>query len=126
MGSLYERDGKWGIDYRDHRNRRVRKVVAADKSVAQQVLGTALAAVEKLRNGVATADPREAKRPFTEQTEAYLSELKRRGRDEMYRYIVTKRLEAAAASRNWECLRDCTARSVSAYLRELADGGKSP
>ena len=80
MGKLYQRDGRWAIDYRDARGRRVRKVVAGDKGIAQQILGDALGAVEKVRAGVLLADPREAKRPIQEHIDAYLADLGRRGR----------------------------------------------
>lgn len=126
MGSLYQRDGKWGIDYRDHYGKRVRKVVAADKSVAQKLLGDALAAVERVKAGMVSADPREAKRPIQQHIDAYLDDLKRRGRDTMYRYIIRKRLESAAKERKWACLRDCNVQGVAAYLRGLSDDNRSP
>lgn len=126
MGSLFQRDGKWGIDYRDARGRRIRKMVAADRRVAQHALGEALAAVEKVKAGVLQADPREAARPLGEHIKAYLQDLERRGRDRMYRYIIQRRLEAAAFAQGWACLRDATPKSVSAYLRDLSDEGKSP
>ena len=43
MGNLYRRGKRWGIDYTDHMNRRVRKVVSGDKAVAMKLLGDALA-----------------------------------------------------------------------------------
>jgi integrase/recombinase XerD len=125
MGSLYERDGKWGIDYRDAKGRRVRKMVAADRRIAQHALGEAMAAVEKVKAGVLQADPREAKRPLSEHIESYVEDLKRRGRDGMYRYIIQKRLEGAAFAQDWACLKDITPRTVSAYLKDLSAEGKS-
>jgi integrase len=125
MGSLYQRDGRWGIDYRDHRGRRIRKIVSGDKSVAQKVLGDAMDACEKMKAGILGHDPREGTRPIDEHIEAYLADLRRRGRDEMYVYIVERRLEAAAFDREWECLKDCTTKSIAAYLRELHDDGRS-
>ncbi len=125
MGKLYQRDGKYGIDFRDAYGQRVRKVVAADKGVAMKLLADAMSAAEKVKAGVVNADPRESKRPIQEQIDRYLSDLGRKGRDPMYAYIVGKRLEAAVAARGWACLRDCTMQSVSAYLRELFDDGKS-
>jgi hypothetical protein len=96
MGKLYERDGKYGIDFVDGHGRRVRKVVASDKGVAMKLLGDAVKAAEKVRAGVLVADPREAKLPFQGHVDDYLAELRRRGRDEMYRYIVRKHLENAS------------------------------
>jgi integrase len=125
MGKLYQRDGKWGIDYRDARGRRVRKVVASDKDVASHLLGEALSAVEKVKAGMVQADPREAKRPFQEHVDDYLAEMRRKGRDEMYIYTTGKRLEAAAFAQDWTCLRHCTPSSISNYLRDLADEGKT-
>jgi integrase len=125
MGKLYQRDGKWGIDYRDAKGRRVRKVVASDKDVAAHILGEALSAAERVRAGMVQADPREAKRPIKEHVAAYLGDLARRGRDSMYRYTIGKRLEAAAFAQDWTCLRDCTLRSISSYLGDLADEGKT-
>lgn len=125
MGKLYQRDGRWGIDYRNARGKRVRKVVASDKSVAQQILGEALGAVEKVKAGVLQADPREAKRPIQEHIDAYVGDLERRGRDTMYVYIIRKRLEGAAFAQDWACLKDCTVKSVGDYLKDLADEDKS-
>jgi integrase len=121
MGKVYARDGRYGIDYIDGHGRRVRKMVARDKSVANKMLGDAIKASEKVRAGVLVADPREAKKPFQGHVDDYLADLKRRGRDEMYRYIVKRHLENAAEGQGWDCLRVCTARSVSDYLRKLAD-----
>jgi len=126
MGSLFQRDGSWGIDYRDARGRRVRKMVAADKRIAQHALGEALSAIEKVKAGVLQADPREATRPIQEHLDAYQADLKRRGRDEFYRYVIKKRLEAAAFAQDWACLKDATLKSISDYLRDLAGEDKSP
>ncbi|CAG1010440.1 hypothetical protein PHYC_03851 [Phycisphaerales bacterium] len=120
MGAIFQRDGKWGIDYRDHRGRRVRKVVAVSKEMALITLGQELESVEKLKAGVLTADPREGKRPFSEHVDAYVADLQRRGRDDMYIYIARKHLEAAAEHQDWGCLADCSVRSASNYLRALA------
>jgi integrase len=125
MAKIYQRDGKYGIDYRDHRGRRIRKLVATDKGVAQRLLSDALSAIEKMRAGILLADPREAKRPYQEHVVAYLSDLRRRGRDEMYRYNVQKHLENAAFQQDWATLKDCTPRSVSSYLRKLSEEGRS-
>src|SRR5689334_6033166 len=106
MGSLYQRDGRWGIDYRDHRGRRVRAVVASDKGVAQRMLADAMGAAEKMRAGILTTDPREGTRPIGEHIEAYLGDLRSRGRDGMYLYIIDKRLDAAVFAQEWGCLND--------------------
>src|SRR6185295_9047088 len=119
MGKIYERDGRYGIDYIDGHGKRVRKVVASDKGIAIKLLGDATTAAEKVRAGVLVSDPREAKRPIQAHIDDYLSELRRRGRDEMYTYIVKRHLENAADAQGWSCLRECTARSVSGYLRKL-------
>ncbi|MCC6677886.1 MAG: tyrosine-type recombinase/integrase [Phycisphaerales bacterium] len=121
MGKLYKRDGRWGIDFRDARGQRVRKVVAADKSVAQTILADAMKAVEKMKAGVLMADPREGRKPIDGQIDAYLAELKRLGRDDMYRYTIRKHLEGAAESQGWSRLTDCTPQSISARLKQLAD-----
>lgn len=122
MGSMYERDGRWGIDYRDARGRRIRKMVSGDRRVAARALADAEEAVDKMKVGIFQADPREAERPIAEHFQAYLGEMKRRGRDGLYTYIVGKRLEMAAFDRGWECLRDCTHKSIQAYLKGAADG----
>lgn len=126
MGSIYKRDGRWGIDYRDHQGRRIRKVVATDKDVALRLLGEALDAAEKMKAGILAHDPREGVRPVAEHVRTYLEDLQRRGRDAMYVYIVKKRLEAMVFAQEWACLKDITPRSISAYLRDLAGEGKSP
>src|SRR6185436_9634937 len=92
---------------------------------AQKLLGDAVKAAEKVRAGVLVADPREAKRPFQGHVDDYLAELKRRGRDEMYRYIVKRHLENAAEAQGWDCLASISPRSVSGYLRKLSDEGLS-
>ncbi|MBX3403609.1 MAG: site-specific integrase [Phycisphaeraceae bacterium] len=120
MGRVYKRDGKYWIDYVDHRGKRIRRSVALDKSVAQKVLGDAMAAGEKMKAGVLLADPRQGKRPFQEHVDAYVDDLERRGRDQMYRYIVRKHLEAAAIEQGWQRVTDVTPREVTAYLRVLA------
>ncbi|MBX3405016.1 MAG: tyrosine-type recombinase/integrase [Phycisphaeraceae bacterium] len=121
MGRVYKRDDKYWIDYTDHRGRRIRKVAGTDKSVAQKILSDALVSNEKMRSGVLMADPREGKRALEVHIEAYLGDLHRRGRDEMYTYIVRKHIEAAAKEQGWQRLADCSVRDVSAYLRMLAD-----
>lgn len=126
MGRVFRRDGKWVIDYLDHRGRRIRNVVATDKGVALRVLSDAMATAEKMKAGVLLSDPAEGKRPIQQQIDAYLAELKQRGRDDMYVYIIGKRLEAAAFDQDWRCLRDCSVKTVSAYLKGLAADGKSP
>lgn len=126
MGTLYRRDNSWGIDYRDHRGRRVRKMASTDKSVAQKLLGDAITTAERLRAGMISADPREAARPLQARIDAYIAELVRRGRDSTYIYIVRKRLEGAAWAQEWTCLRDCTARSIADYLGGLAADAKMP
>jgi integrase len=125
MGKIYTRDGRYGIDYIDGHGRRVRRVVASDKSVAQKLLGDAVKASERVRAGVLLADPREAKKPFQQHVDSYIAELKRRGRDQMYRYIVKLHLENAAEVQGWDCLAACTAKSISEYLRKVADQGLS-
>lgn len=125
MGSIYRRDNRWGIDYVDHRSVRIRRVVAADKSVALHLLAEAMAVTERVKAGILEADPREARRPIREPLEQYLADLVRRGRDDMYHYNVRKHLEAAIASRRWRCLRDCTPRSIAAHLADLSSLGRS-
>ena len=120
MGKIFTRDGKYGIDYTDHRGRRIRKVVARDKSVAQTLLAQAIKAVEQMRAGMVSADPRETKKPIKTHVEAYLADMVRRGRDAMYVYIVKKHLKAAIEDRGWKSLAECSARSVSEFLRVLA------
>src|SRR5262245_24775811 len=126
MGRIYERDGRYGIDYVDGHGQRIRKMVASDKGVATKVLGDAIKAAEKVRAGVLVADPREAKKDIQTHIDDYLAELKRRGRDEMYRYTVRKHLENAAEAQGWDCLAACTARSISAYRKKLADDDLNP
>jgi integrase len=126
MGRLFKRGDRWGIDYTDELGRRIRKVVAADKSVAQKYLADALSAVERIRAGVLRADPREAKRPITKQFEAYAEELARKGRDNMYAYTIGRRLSLAAEALGWQRLLDCTPDSILRYLSSLAKRGLTP
>lgn len=126
MGRVFKRDGKWAVDYVDHRGERVRRVVATDKSVAQRVLADEMSLVEKRKAGMLLADPKEAARPIQEHIDSYAAELARRGRDAMYCYIVQKHLEGAAFAQDWSTVRDCTAQSIAGYLRDLAAEGRSP
>lgn len=126
MGRIYKRDDRWGIDYTDFRGRRVRKVVAADKTVALRLLADALEADEKVAAGIFVADPREARKPFEGHFGEYLADLERRGRDAMYVYNIRKHVEGAAEEQGWACLADCSVRSVSAYLQKLARRGLAP
>src|SRR5688572_3966062 len=126
MGRVYKRDGRWGIDYADHRGRRIRKVVATDKSVALRLLAEAMETAEKIGAGLLLSDPKEATRPLQVHLDAYAVDLNRRGRDEFYIYVVGKRLEAGAFAQGWECLRDCTTASVAEYLLELGSEGRAP
>lgn len=121
MGALFQRDGKWGIDYTDHGGRRVRRMVAHDKSVAQKVLGDALSAVEKMKAGMTHSDQRETKKRIHVHIDAYVGDLGRRGRDRMYIYTCRRHIENAVKRRRWATLIACTPREVSAYLRQLAD-----
>ncbi|HYE63775.1 MAG TPA: site-specific integrase [Phycisphaerales bacterium] len=126
MGRLYERDGKWWLDYVDATGKRVRKAGAKDKSVAQKMLSDAETAAEKVKAGVLHADPREARKPYLSHVSDYISDLRRRGRDGMYVYNVRKHLERAATEQRWANLTMCSQRSVSGYLRRLHDEGLSP
>ncbi len=126
MGRIYKRDDKYGLDFADHKGKRIRRLVSTDKGVALRMLADALETVERRRAGVLLADPRETKRPIQEHIDAYLDEMERRGRDPMYRYIIQKRLEAAAFAQEWGSLRECDAASVADYLNGLAGDGKSP
>lgn len=126
MAQVFKRGKRYGIAYTDERGKRVRQVVASDKSVAQKILGDRVAAVERLKAGVLHADPREAKRAPGEALDDYLGDLGRRGRDSMYCYIVRKHIEAAMEDRGWLRLSDITPRSIAALLRKLADRGLSP
>lgn len=126
MGKLYRRDGRWGIDYVDARGQRVRRVVAGDRSVAQVFLSEAMKAVEKQKAGVLQADPREGKKAFDKQVDAYLAEMRRLGRDDMYRYNIQRHLKGASESQGWSRLTDATPQTISARLKELADEKLSP
>jgi integrase len=125
MGRVFKRDGRWAIDYLDHRGKRIRKVVATDKSVAQALLAAAERTSERRKAGVLTSDPSEAKRPLQQHIDGYIEELERRGRDEMYCYTVRKHLENAAFAQGWAALRACTADSINDYLKDLKDDGRS-
>ncbi len=121
MAKLYTRDGKYWLDYVDATGKRIRRAGAKDKSVAAKMLADAESAVERIRAGILHADPKEAKKPFLSHVTEYVSEMRRLGRDEMYSYTVRKHLENAAKAQKWDCLMACTGRSVSGYLRKLAD-----
>ena len=126
MAQLYKRGLRWGIDYVDERGKRVRRVVASDKSVAQKMLSDAVRTVERLRAGVLLADPRESRRELSEQLDHYIEDLARRGRDQMYRYTIRRRIELAATALGWSCLRDCKPDQIRSYLGTLNRQGKTP
>ncbi len=126
MGRIYKRGGMYGLDYADHRGKRIRRVVTSDKGVAQRLLADAMQTVERRRAGVLMSDPKETNRPIQEMIDGYIAEMERRGRAAMYRYIVQKRLEAAALGRGWRSLRQCDSSSVSDHLKGLAAEGRSP
>lgn len=126
MGSVYKRDGRYGIDYVDGRGVRVRKMVASDKSVAQKMLGDAIEAAEKSRAGLRSSDPREGKRPLADHLREYLNELHRLGRAAMYRYNIQKHIEYAAKTQRWVRLGDCSSAGISAHLRALAAADRKP
>lgn len=126
MGKLYQRHGRWGIDYKDAHGQRVRRVVAGDKSVAAVMLADAMKAVEKMKAGVLMSDPREGKKAFAHHMDAYLAELKRLGRDRAYIYSIKMHLIRAAEEQKWIRLTDCTAQSVVARLQNLANEGLCP
>lgn len=125
MGSLYFRDGKHWLDYIDGSGKRVRRVGSPDKSVATRLLADAESAAEKIRAGILVADPREGRRELSAHFVAYLAELERRGRDNMYRYIIQKHLDAAAEQQKWKCLLDITPRSIAAFLQHLTKEGRA-
>ena len=119
MARIFKRGEQWWLDYRDHRDERVRRPAATDKSVAQHMLGDAIRNSEKLRAGMIAADPREGKRAIAEHVAAYAAEMERRGRDSMYIYTTRKRIEKAIEAQGWARLTDCTPRSIAAYLGTL-------
>ena len=125
MGRLYIRDGKHWLDYIDAGGKRVRRVGSSDKSVATRMLADAESAAEKIRAGILVADPREGRRELSVHFEDYLADLERRGRDQMYRYIIKKHLAAAAEQQKWACLLDITPRGISAFLQHLTRAGRS-
>ncbi len=120
MARLFKRNDTWWLDYSDHRSDRVRRPGSTDKSVAQHLLGEAIRNSEKLRAGVIAADPREGKRPIVQHVDDYMAEMERRGRDEMYRYTVRKRLDKAIKAAKWDRLTDCTPKSITIYLAGLS------
>jgi hypothetical protein len=122
MGRVFKRDGRWAIDYIDHKNRRVRKVVSTDKGVAQRVLADEMENVERRKAGILITDPAEAARPIQEHIDGYVGELERRGRASMYSYNVRRHLENAAWAQDWQTVKDATPKSVASYLKDLADG----
>jgi len=126
MGRIFKRDGRWAIDYLDHRGRRIRKIVSTDKSVAQRTLANEMSLVDKRRAGMLLSDPKEAARPIAEHIGAYILELQRRGRDKVYVYNIRKHLENAAFAQDWKCVKEITAKDLSGYLNELAGDGRSP
>jgi integrase len=126
MGKLYERDGKWWLDFVDATGKRVRRAGAKDKSVANKMLTDAQSAAEQIKAGVLHADPREARKPLLTHVTQYISDMRRRGRDEMYTYNVRKHIENAAKAQKWGNLTMCTQRSVSGYLRQLHADGLHP
>lgn len=126
MGSIYKRGKKWGIDYRDHRGERIRELISGDKSVAQQVLAKRIQSTERIKYGIWVTDPIEAEKPLATHIEAYQADLARRGRDDMYRYTVGKRIDRVAKACKWTCLRDITPSSLSRFLADLAEEGRHP
>jgi integrase len=126
MAQIFKRGKKYAIAYTDERGKRIRQVVASDKSVAQKILGDRLAAVERLKAGVLHVDPREAKRSLGAVLDDYIADLERRGRDSMYCYIVRKHIEAAVDEQGWQRLLDITPRSVSSFLRTLSGRKLAP
>lgn len=124
MARIFERDNRFWLDYRDHRGERVRRPASTDRGVAQVMLGEALKSVEMLRSGVILADPRLSAQPIAGHLRDYLRELERRGRDQMYRYTIGKRIEMVADSAGWEDLDDCSAASVQKFLGGLATGAQ--
>lgn len=125
MGRIYKRANRYGVDYADHRGKRIRKLVSTDKTVALRMLADLLEVVEKRRIGILQTDPAEAKRPIQEHIAGYVAELKRRGRDPMYIYIVQRRIEAACFAQTWESLNGISTRGIGEYLKDLAADGKS-
>jgi len=119
MGRIYKRGEMYGLDYNDQHGRRVRKLVARDRTVAVTMLANAMKTVERLRAGIISSDPKEGKKPIQQHFDAYAAELKRRGRDQMYIYIVRRHLELAAEAMGWACLAECTTQSVTQRLQKL-------
>jgi len=124
MARIFQKRGRWWLDYDDQRGHRVRSPGATDKAVAQKLLGDMLGDVEKLRAGLLHADPREGRRPLEEHLKDYLRELSRRGRDEMYRYTISKRVELVSDRAGWKSLAQCSARDIEKVLTGLAAGDK--
>lgn len=120
MARIYQRGNRWWLEYTDHRGQRRRKSASTDKGVAQKLLGDALSNVEKMKAGMLQADPAEARKAIDVHRDAYLADLARRGRDEMYRYTIGKRIDAAAKSCKWTNLRDCSTNALRTYLANLA------
>ncbi len=126
MARLFQRQGKFWLDYHDGRGKRVRRPAARDKRVAEKMLQDAVTAAEREQAGLCGVDPRHAKKPIGEHVADYRAELSRLGRDERYVYLTGNRIDNAAKFCGWRSIGDINALDVERFLNNLSADGRTP
>jgi integrase len=121
---------RWQIAYEDHTGKRVVTKGFTDRGATEQKARDLEKAAAQRRAGLVTVDTEKASTPFGEALDAYLADLERLGRDDVYRYNIRKMLEKLARECKWKTLAGVRSDPLTRWLADHAkdgppgDGGK--
>ncbi len=117
---------KYTIDYTGPDGRRMTVPGFPDYEASEQKGRDLERSAARARVGLEVADPGKALTPFSEVLSAWLADLERAGRDDMYRYNMRKLMEKLAAEIGWSTLASIQAGPMASWLQAARRKDKSP
>lgn len=122
---LLER-ARWYIDYTDAQGRRRTAAGFTDRALSEQEAARLERDQERVRSGASAVDPGRAREAFAGVLATYLAELERLGRSAVYRANQGRLLKILARDLGWGTLARVEAATVTRWLRDAQQAGKSP
>jgi integrase len=113
----------WYIAYEDHTGKRVVVQGYTDRQATEQKARDLERDAAQRKEGLVTVDRDRASMAFGEALDAYLSDLERLGRDDVYRYNIRKLLEKLAKECKWPTLAAVRAEPLRKWLAARAKEG---
>ncbi len=117
---------KWCIEYRGADGKVRRRAGFTDRKATEQLAAQLERQAERQRAGIVDIEVAHLKTPLMEHIEAYLADLRRAGRDDMYVYNLDKRLHKLARKCGWHSLGAIGPDSLSRWLAERKQRGTAP